>query len=536
VSDSVLNQFPLHSATMHGTKQVVKQEFLFLFVANSCSHLCRYSIQFQIFLCSIHLSNLMPNTKRPRSLDESMRLDSTERSDSFPELPLNDSLGDPVVDHDFGLIAPAAKPGKPNGNIPRASNTSTLPDFEDPVTPRAATEELGSSMFSLGFDLDTSGERVPSWSQAVSSASSVLHSWVGEPLRTLTRQLSRSRSGDADFEEDFPPPMPRPSLVSRNASFGRSTSDLLRQAIGSFGGSQRNLMASPSPVPTTPVDVGKTVVAQNVTGKDVLLDLARNKHHEGNQVFHNILNQACKGYRGKPLNNRIKEQLARGAVDWVLRNEGNFLKPDLDDNWTVISHADALEMAMRQVALDMDKYAPHLAVQLPRPPALSLPSRSVSFSSLFGGTPRTTFDDVFDLPPAKRAKVASSTPGIVSSFVRGAIDEGLRVLSQEGDIVLEKDITKTDILCGRGGKSNHHEGNKWYRDIIAQTRPKYHDDSLSKKEKTDISNGVVDFIQSHGGRFLKPEGSHEWVIMSHADARRKAAQLLRENKTLKWTL
>ena len=478
----------------------------------------------------------MPNTKRPRSLDESMRLDSTERSDSLPELPLFDSLGDPINDHDIAMIAPSSNPGKPNGNIPRSSITGTLPDFEDPVTPRAATEELGSSMFSLGFDLDTAGDRVPSWSQAVSSASSVLNNWVAEPFRTLKRQLSRSRSGDVDFEDNYRPPMPRPSLVSRNSSYSRSTSDLLRQAIGSFGGSQRSLMASPPPVPTTPVNMSKTVLAQNVTGRDVLLDLASNKHHEGNQVFHNILNQACKGYRGKPLNNRTKEQLARGAVDWVFRNEGNFLTPHLDNHWTVISHADALEVAMRQVELDMEQYAPPLSAQLPRPPTLSLPSRSVSFSSLFGGTPRTTFDDIFDLPPAKRAKVTPSTPGIVSSFIRGAIDEGLRVLSQEGDIVLEKDITNTDVLCGRGGKSNHHEGNKWYRDIISHTRPKYHDDSLSKKEKTDISNGVVDFIQSHGGRFLKPEGSHEWVIMSHADARRKAAQLLRENKTLKWTL
>jgi len=58
----------------------------------------------------------------------------------------------------------------------------------------------------------------------------------------------------------------------------------------------------------------------------------------------------------------------------------------------------------------------------------------------------------------------------------------------------------------------------------------------TRDKKTDMSKGVVDYIHEQGGRFLKGnERSKGWVVMSHAEARRKVAQLLRESKELKWT-
>ena len=86
---------------------------------------------------------------------------------------------------------------------------------------------------------------------------------------------------------------------------------------------------------------------------------------------------------------------------------------------------------------------------------------------------------------------------------------------------------ENDILCGRGGKTNHHPGNKrwleevknlqgWYRGIEAD------------KEKTDLSQCLVDYVQSYGGRFIEKD-STGWFIIPNRKARLKAGQALREN-------
>ena len=87
--------------------------------------------------------------------------------------------------------------------------------------------------------------------------------------------------------------------------------------------------------------------------------------------------------------------------------------------------------------------------------------------------------------------------------------------------------TDLDILGGRGGKSNHHPGNKRYRAEIENLKEWYIkiDD---KDEKTDLSQCLVDFCQSYGARFLQFDGKG-WYIIENIEARRKASQALRED-------
>jgi hypothetical protein len=87
--------------------------------------------------------------------------------------------------------------------------------------------------------------------------------------------------------------------------------------------------------------------------------------------------------------------------------------------------------------------------------------------------------------------------------------------------------TDLDILGGRGGKSNHHPGNKRYRAEIENLKEWYTkiDD---KDEKTDLSQCLVDFCQSYGARFLQFDGKG-WYIIENIEARRKASQALRED-------
>ena len=102
--------------------------------------------------------------------------------------------------------------------------------------------------------------------------------------------------------------------------------------------------------------------------------------------------------------------------------------------------------------------------------------------------------------------------------------------------VLDKDVMEFDILSGRGGKSNHHPGNKRFRQIVAEMKSKYRTTG-DKEDKTALSRAIVKYIDEMGGRFLKKQtGMHFWTVMSVNEARKKTSQALRETKELKWTL
>jgi hypothetical protein len=96
-------------------------------------------------------------------------------------------------------------------------------------------------------------------------------------------------------------------------------------------------------------------------------------------------------------------------------------------------------------------------------------------------------------------------------------------------------VLEFDILCGRGGKSNHHPGNKMYRHVVGYMKKRYHH-CPGKAEKTDLSRQIVDYCTAYGARFLKHETeTGQYYILSKDEARRKTSQALREPKMLKWT-
>jgi hypothetical protein len=90
----------------------------------------------------------------------------------------------------------------------------------------------------------------------------------------------------------------------------------------------------------------------------------------------------------------------------------------------------------------------------------------------------------------------------------------------------------SDILCGRGSRSNHHPGNQVYRLKIKELQPRYQECEL-KKDKTLIAQSVVDYInKERGARFVElDEKADRWYVMPNNAARTKAGQALRENNT-----
>jgi hypothetical protein len=87
--------------------------------------------------------------------------------------------------------------------------------------------------------------------------------------------------------------------------------------------------------------------------------------------------------------------------------------------------------------------------------------------------------------------------------------------------------TDVDVLLGRGGRSNHHPGNKRYREEV-QNLHSWYLGVEEKNEKTDLSQCLVDYVHSYNGRFLHQDEAG-WYVVLNIIARRKASQALRED-------
>jgi len=78
--------------------------------------------------------------------------------------------------------------------------------------------------------------------------------------------------------------------------------------------------------------------------------------------------------------------------------------------------------------------------------------------------------------------------------------EGLppNAVDEDGNIL----VTDYDILCGRGGLTNHHKGNKRFRDIVTLHRPDYV--RAPKIQKPSVARVIVRAIRNGDppGRFL----------------------------------
>jgi hypothetical protein len=104
-----------------------------------------------------------------------------------------------------------------------------------------------------------------------------------------------------------------------------------------------------------------------------------------------------------------------------------------------------------------------------------------------------------------------------------------KIIPENKDYVDE--YSDLDILFGRGGRSNHHPGNKTYRDMVTDRQPYYR--NCDKNEKTKVAQTIVNSInREHSGRFLELEkGTNRWYVVPNIVARRKVGQALRENNT-----
>jgi hypothetical protein len=93
------------------------------------------------------------------------------------------------------------------------------------------------------------------------------------------------------------------------------------------------------------------------------------------------------------------------------------------------------------------------------------------------------------------------------------------------------DIQPEDVLCGRGGATNSHSGNRAFRSLVKKYQAKYL--KAKKRDKPAVASIIVEEIREKQGRFLRradtsPQGEVRWVDIGDERAREKTCQALRE--------
>ena len=104
----------------------------------------------------------------------------------------------------------------------------------------------------------------------------------------------------------------------------------------------------------------------------------------------------------------------------------------------------------------------------------------------------------------------------------------VEALDEEMRENVEVHVTERDVLSGRGGRGNNHEGNRHYLQIVAEYASRYRE-SDDNELKNCISEAIVNDILMQGGRFLNKEnGVHSWRVMEFEKANQKVKQALRD--------
>lgn len=102
-----------------------------------------------------------------------------------------------------------------------------------------------------------------------------------------------------------------------------------------------------------------------------------------------------------------------------------------------------------------------------------------------------------------------------------------KVEDMDNDKKQDSFIGPDDVLLGRGGATNNHDGNRKFRVLVAENQPFYL--QARKRDKVVIARQIVSSIQGNGGRFLKRgNDDSEWVQVSDKRAQEKTSQALRE--------
>eukprot|EP00529_Nitzschia_sp_RCC80_P013456 CAMPEP_0113451110 /NCGR_PEP_ID=MMETSP0014_2-20120614/6172_1 /TAXON_ID=2857 /ORGANISM="Nitzschia sp." /LENGTH=596 /DNA_ID=CAMNT_0000342461 /DNA_START=68 /DNA_END=1861 /DNA_ORIENTATION=+ /assembly_acc=CAM_ASM_000159 len=133
------------------------------------------------------------------------------------------------------------------------------------------------------------------------------------------------------------------------------------------------------------------------------------------------------------------------------------------------------------------------------------------------------------MTPKKKKKVAAPSSSSSSSGVASKKSNN----DDEIDMTPISQPHEHDVLCGRGGMTNQHRGNEWFRRLVRSNRPLYR--KCPKHTKLLVAKAIVQAVQQQDppGRFLEKAKKTDkvWVQITYKRAVDKTSQALREKDT-----
>lgn len=138
------------------------------------------------------------------------------------------------------------------------------------------------------------------------------------------------------------------------------------------------------------------------------------------------------------------------------------------------------------------------------------------------------------------SEVTSAAMVVESSVQKSSKSDNRKITSSSAEALNPKVIahfTSRDVLAGRRTKEfSVHPGNLRLRQLVAQNLPVY-EASRNRKDKTALSQAIVNEIQKSGGRFLKViEGITDgWEELDDEAARDKVSHAFRNQRRISGT-
>lgn len=149
--------------------------------------------------------------------------------------------------------------------------------------------------------------------------------------------------------------------------------------------------------------------------------------------------------------------------------------------------------------------------------------------------------------PHFKTRTQCKSDELMEHFSSKHTNKRLHKISTNNNIISKTYVEPcaSDVLFGRGGRTNHHPGNKKFLLETQKLYPTYL--AALRTEKIKVSKKLVQIVKEWGGRFIKKEEEEEdestasvddgsnnnekkekWYEVNDVDARKKASQALRE--------
>lgn len=256
-------------------------------------------------------------------------------------------------------------------------------------------------------------------------------------------------------------------------------------------------------------------------------------YHIGNVRFRAVIAEHQREYLAAKRPD--KERIAQVIVNIIQERGGRFLQKDESGTWQEVDDKKAIAKSSQALREGLDI----------RNKSFKVPSGSSESPEKTSPTPAAREESSPTLDPAAspiaRQPVAMSIDSNSKSInSKSTPFQKENTDANEGNSQHEpgkyddatdgntaKDgVTANDVLCGRGGRTNTHDGNVRFRAVVASHQSQYL--IAKKREKEGIARDVVQAIRERGGRFLQKSESGTWEEVDEKKAILKSSQALRE--------